>query len=268
MDLYHREICSLIRCEVCYSVFPVNVMCSCSYSRYPMKYNESTVRHHVPLFRCWAHHTHRKRHSFCDSAGPTFSIRSKWMYYCFHSDIHSVVITYARSNKRALLTSERAFSIHAAKKQTHPSRICFRPAIRHKAFLTTALQEVITVNMHSQGPLLRGGNITLEKITNPTDVATRQTKIIVSVLPFLYTDSGRLCLWCELTRFRLFQCTLGPACWEVEQLEELIDAGLSVARFNFSHGDHEGHLACLNRLRQASKNKNKHVAGTFEEIFL
>ncbi len=48
--------------------------------------------------------------------------------------------------------------------------------------------------MHSQGPLLRGGNITLEKITNPTDVATRQTKIIVSVLPFLYTDSGRLCL--------------------------------------------------------------------------
>jgi pyruvate kinase len=46
----------------------------------------------------------------------------------------------------------------------------------------------------------------------------------------------------------------------VGQLEELIDAGMSVARFNFSHGDHEGHLACLNRLRQASKNKNKHVA--------
>jgi len=35
---------------------------------------------------------------------------------------------------------------------------------------------------------------------------------------------------------------------------------MSVARFNFSHGDHEGHLACLNRLREASKNKNKHVA--------
>lgn len=35
---------------------------------------------------------------------------------------------------------------------------------------------------------------------------------------------------------------------------------MSVARFNFSHGDHEGHLACLNRLRQAAKNKNQHVA--------
>jgi len=85
----------------------------------------------------------------------------------------------------------------------------------------------------SQGPLLRGANITLDKITKPTDVSLRQTKII---------------------------CTLGPACWEIPQLEELIDAGMSVARFNFSHGDHEGHLACLNRLREASKNKNQHVA--------
>lgn len=55
-------------------------------------------------------------------------------------------------------------------------------------------------------------------------------------------------------------CTLGPACWEVEQLEKMIDAGMSVARFNFSHGDHEGHGACLKRLRQAAKNKNSDVA--------
>ena len=54
-------------------------------------------------------------------------------------------------------------------------------------------------------------------------------------------------------------CTLGPACWEVEQLEKMIDAGMSVARFNFSHGDHEGHGACLKRLRQAAKNKNSDV---------
>jgi pyruvate kinase len=52
---------------------------------------------------------------------------------------------------------------------------------------------------------------------------------------------------------------LGPACWEIPQLESLIDAGLSIARFNFSHGDHEGHQACLDRLRQAAKNKNKHI---------
>jgi hypothetical protein len=85
---------------------------------------------------------------------------------------------------------------------------------------------------NSDGPELRGSNVTLDKITAPTDVSKRRTKII---------------------------CTLGPACWEVSQLEILIEAGMSIARFNFSHGDHEGHLACLNRLRQACKNKGKHV---------
>lgn len=85
----------------------------------------------------------------------------------------------------------------------------------------------------SGGPELRGSNITLSKIKSKNDPSTRKTKIV---------------------------CTLGPACWEVSQLEDLIDAGLSVARFNFSHGDHEGHKACLDRLREAAKNKGKHVA--------
>ena len=46
-------------------------------------------------------------------------------------------------------------------------------------------------------------------------------------------------------------CTLGPACWSVEGLGELIDAGMNIARFNFSHGDHVAHGACLERLRAA-----------------
>uniref|UniRef100_A0A7S4MC33 Pyruvate kinase n=1 Tax=Odontella aurita TaxID=265563 RepID=A0A7S4MC33_9STRA len=85
----------------------------------------------------------------------------------------------------------------------------------------------------SSGPELRGSNIDLASIIAPTDVSTRHTKIV---------------------------CTLGPACWEVKQLERLIDAGLSVARFNFSHGDHDGHKACLDRLRTAAANKGVHVA--------
>lgn len=46
-------------------------------------------------------------------------------------------------------------------------------------------------------------------------------------------------------------CTLGPACWSVEGLGALIDAGMNIARLNFSHGDQAGHAATLARLREA-----------------
>ena len=82
------------------------------------------------------------------------------------------------------------------------------------------------------GAELRGSNITLSKVVTPNDPASRKTKIV---------------------------CTLGPACWEVDQLESLIDAGLAIARLNFSHGDHEAHKRTLDRIRLAAKNKNKHI---------
>ena len=37
----------------------------------------------------------------------------------------------------------------------------------------------------------------------------------------------------------------------MERLGALLDAGMNIARFNFSHGDHETHGACLERLREA-----------------
>mmetsp|Transcript_6199 Transcript_6199/g.10318 ORF Transcript_6199/g.10318 Transcript_6199/m.10318 type:complete len:502 (-) Transcript_6199:1062-2567(-) len=46
-------------------------------------------------------------------------------------------------------------------------------------------------------------------------------------------------------------CTLGPACWSVEGLISLLDAGMNVARFNFSHGDYVSHGGTLARLKEA-----------------
>lgn len=48
-------------------------------------------------------------------------------------------------------------------------------------------------------------------------------------------------------------CTMGPSCWSVEKLVELIDEGMNVIRLNFSHGDHSTHQATLNRIKEALK---------------
>jgi pyruvate kinase len=55
-------------------------------------------------------------------------------------------------------------------------------------------------------------------------------------------------------------CTLGPACDSLDGLRHLINAGMDVARLNFSHGTHEEHGGRLARLRQASELEGKSVA--------
>src|SRR5690349_1791088 len=70
---------------------------------------------------------------------------------------------------------------------------------------------------------------------------------------------GGCCRRMPIRRSKLV-CTLGPACDSIEGLKSLIDAGMDVARLNFSHGTHEEHGARLARLREASLAKNKPVA--------
>ena len=46
-------------------------------------------------------------------------------------------------------------------------------------------------------------------------------------------------------------------------LVKMIDAGMNVARLNFSHGDHKTHGQSLENLQEALKQRpDKHVAGT------
>jgi pyruvate kinase len=54
-------------------------------------------------------------------------------------------------------------------------------------------------------------------------------------------------------------CTLGPASQSQEMLEALLDAGMDVARLNFSHGSHEQHAENIAKLRAASLKVRKAV---------
>lgn len=93
----------------------------------------------------------------------------------------------------------------------------------------------MSISQSSDVPILAGGLINLDTVIRPTDTSFRKTKIV---------------------------CTIGPACWDVPQLETLMLTGMNIARLNFSHGDHAGHGAVLERVRQAARNKMRNV-GTF-----
>ncbi|TYC50139.1 pyruvate kinase [Weissella muntiaci] len=53
--------------------------------------------------------------------------------------------------------------------------------------------------------------------------------------------------------------TLGPASSDVDTIAKLIEAGANVFRFNFSHGDHEEHMARMNAVHEAEKITGKKV---------
>ena len=55
-----------------------------------------------------------------------------------------------------------------------------------------------------------------------------------------------------MTRRGKIVCTLGPATGTDDAVRALVDAGMDVARLNFSHGDHVDHEAAYQRVRKAS----------------
>jgi len=55
-------------------------------------------------------------------------------------------------------------------------------------------------------------------------------------------------------------CTIGPASEEPEQLKQMINAGMNVARLNFSHGTHAEHERRIKNIRQAAQELDFPVA--------
>ena len=51
-------------------------------------------------------------------------------------------------------------------------------------------------------------------------------------------------------------CTLGPASYNEKVLSEMIDAGMNVARLNFSHGTHEEHAKKIEMIKKVRERKN------------
>lgn len=55
-------------------------------------------------------------------------------------------------------------------------------------------------------------------------------------------------------------CTIGPASENPEKLVQLMEAGMNVARLNFSHGTHEEHAVRIKNIREAAKQTGKTIA--------
>lgn len=47
-------------------------------------------------------------------------------------------------------------------------------------------------------------------------------------------------------------CTLGPSSSDQETIRRLVEAGMDIARLNFSHGSHEGHRRMIEAIRRVS----------------
>ena len=56
-------------------------------------------------------------------------------------------------------------------------------------------------------------------------------------------------------------CTIGPATESYEMLHKLYEAGMSIARLNMSHGDHESHAKVIQHIKSLNR-KVKSVSYT------
>ena len=97
-----------------------------------------------------------------------------------------------------------------------------------------------------------------ESVVPPQQDDTINIEGLVRVSPMMLSSDIRT------ERKTKIVCTMGPKCWDEETMHQLLDAGMDVARMNFSHGSHEGHLEVLQRFRKAAAAKNPYAAALLD----
>ncbi len=55
-------------------------------------------------------------------------------------------------------------------------------------------------------------------------------------------------------------CTIGPSCWEKDQISDLADNGMNIARLNFSHGDRKQHQKTIDLIESVNEGRSLKVA--------
>jgi len=55
-------------------------------------------------------------------------------------------------------------------------------------------------------------------------------------------------------------CTVGPACNDEKTLTQMCEAGMNVARLNFSHGTHEQHKKMIDLIKSIREKLNMPIA--------
>ena len=55
-------------------------------------------------------------------------------------------------------------------------------------------------------------------------------------------------------------CTMGPNSNDLEVMRKLVQGGMDIARFNFSHGDHEEQKERMDALKKIREEEGKHIA--------
>ena len=97
-----------------------------------------------------------------------------------------------------------------------------------------------------------------ESVVPPQQDDTINIEGLVRVSPMMLSSDIRT------ERKTKIVCTMGPKCWDEETMHQLLDAGMDVARMNFSHGSHEGHLEVLQRFRKAAAARNPYAAALLD----